>query len=91
MPLVRVRGRVRVMSWPARDMFAVTVDGVVLLNARALEHEDLQDLAKSKGTFVGVPLTARELRTLSENVYDASSETAAFICRRRRKNKKRGL
>ncbi len=75
------------MSWPKEDIFAVTLDGKVLLNARALDGVDLGELAKKKNIFVGVVLTKREVRSLSESFYDASSEAAAVIVGARRKKK----
>ncbi len=77
------------MSWPKKDMFAVTVDGKVLMNARCLEGVDLAKLAGKKGVFVGVVLQPRELRLLSEHVYDACSEAAARISGGRWKRKRR--
>jgi hypothetical protein len=68
-------------------MFAVTVDGKVLLNARALDDVDMTKLARQKHVFVGVVLTKREVRRLSERVYDACSEAAAFISGKRRKRR----
>ena len=78
------------MSWPARDMFAITVDGKVLINARAFETEDLVKLAQKKGVFIGVPISERDVRVLLEHVYDSCSEVAAEISskRRRRRGKK---
>ena len=74
------------MKWPKEDMFAITVDGKVLINARALDDADLAKLAEKKtGVFVGVVLQARESRLLSEHLYDACSEAAARIGGRRRK------
>lgn len=86
---LRVRRSVRVVSWPKKDMFAVTVDGTVLMNAAALEDVDLAELVGKKGVFVGVVLQARELRLLSERLYDATSEAAAFISGGRRKRRRR--
>ena len=78
------------MSWPKEDVFAVTADGKVLMNARCLEGADLSELAKKKtGVFVGVVLNARERRELSERIYDASSEAAAFLVGKRRKRRRR--
>jgi hypothetical protein len=72
-------------------MFAVTVDGKVLMNAHAIDDVDLAKLVKKKGVFVGVPLSKKEARKLSEHVYDACSEVAAFISggRRWKKPKRR--
>jgi hypothetical protein len=67
------------VSWPKEDMFAVTVDGKILLNAHALDGIDLAKLVKKKGVFVGVVLTGRELRKLKEHVWDGCSEAAAYI------------
>ena len=75
------------MSWPREDMFAVTSDGKVLMNARALDDIDLAELAAKKGVFVGVVLSKGEVRKLSERMYDASSEAAAFISGDRRRKK----
>ena len=73
------------MSWPTRDMFAITVDGKVLINARALETEDLAKVAQEKGVFIGVPISDRDVRVLLEHVYDSCSEVAAEISSRRRR------
>ena len=73
------------MTWPKEDLFAVTVDGRVLMNARCLDDVDLAELAKKRtGVFVGVVLSRREMRELLMRMYDASSETAAFFSGRRR-------
>lgn len=78
------------MKWPKEDMFAITIDGKVLMSARALDDVDLAELATKKGTFVGVVLSKAEVRKLSERMYDASSEAAAFISgKRRRKSRRR--
>ncbi|HEX7601190.1 MAG TPA: hypothetical protein VF316_06270 [Polyangiaceae bacterium] len=77
------------MSWPKEDMFAITIDGRVLMNARALDDVDLAELATKKGTFIGVALSKAEVRKLSERMYDASSESAAFISGGRRRKKRR--
>ena len=79
------------MKWPKEDMFAITIDGKVLMNARALDDVDLAELATRKGTFIGVVLSKGEVRRLSERMYDASSEAAAFISggRRRRGHPRR--
>lgn len=75
------------MSWPTRDMFAVTIDGVVLVNAKAFD-EDIRELIKQKNVFVGVPLAPHDVKMLLEHLYDSSSEVAAMIrgrhARRRR-------
>lgn len=81
------------MSWPKEDLFAVTADGKVLMNARCLDHIDFAELAKRRsGVFVGIVLQARESRLLSENVYDICSDVAARIsgaCRKRRTRRHR--
>jgi len=33
------------VKWPKEDMFAITIDGKVLMNARALDDVDLAELA----------------------------------------------
>ena len=71
--------------WPKRDLFAVTVDGAVLMNVLALEEEKPPELALQKGVFVGVALTQAEARLVSERVYDAMSELAATISGKRRR------
>ena len=71
--------------WPKRDMFAVTVDGTVLMNVLALEEEKPPELALPKGVFVGVALAQAEARLMSERVYDAMSELAATISGKRRR------
>jgi hypothetical protein len=73
------------MTWPKRDMFAVTVDGVVLVNILALDEENPPPLALQRGVFVGVALTEAEQTRVSESVYDAMSELAATISGRRRR------
>jgi hypothetical protein len=77
------------MSWPKEDLFAVTVDGKVLLNARCLDDADLAELARTKGVFVGVVLDKREVKELLERAYDASSEAAAFLVGTRRRRRSR--
>ncbi len=77
------------MSWPKEDLFAVTVDGKVLMNARALDDVDIAKLAGKKGVFVGVVLDKREVRELLARFYDASSEAAARIGGGHRKRKRR--
>jgi hypothetical protein len=66
-------------------MFAVTLDGKLLLNARALEGVDLSSLARRKGVFVGVPLTKGEERRLLVDMYDACSAAAATFAGKRRR------
>jgi len=73
------------VTWPKRDLFAVTADGEVLLNVLALEEDTPPPLARRKGVFVGVRLTTAERRLLSECVYDATAEVAARISGRRRR------
>lgn len=70
-------------------MFAVTFDGKLLVNARALEGEDVKTLAGRKGVFVGVALTKAEQRRLLVDMYDACSATASDISGRRRKKRRR--
>jgi hypothetical protein len=77
------------MTWPKRDMFAITLDGRVLLNAHALEEVDVAELVRKKNVFVGVVLRPNEVRKLTERLYDASSEVAAFIVGKRRKKRRR--
>ncbi len=77
------------MSWPKEDMFAVTFDGRLLMNARALEGVDLEKLARKNGVFVGVALTRSEARRLLIHTYDACSEAAAFFSGERRKRQRR--
>ena len=50
---------------------------------------DLAELATKKGVFVGVVLSKGEVRKLSERMYDASSEAAAFVSGGRRKKRGR--
>ena len=45
--------------WPERDLFAITSDGTVLMNAAVLDDVDLAKLVRKKGIFVGVVLSAR--------------------------------
>ena len=77
------------MTWPKRDMFAVTADGAILVNILALNEKNPPRLALQKGVFVGVALTAEESKLLSENVYDAMAETAARISGQRRQGPRR--
>ena len=74
--------------WPKRDMFAVTVDGVVFVNVLALEEEDPPPLALQRGVFVGVAITKAEHALVSARVYDAMSELAATISGQRRRRRK---
>jgi hypothetical protein len=86
--VVSVRAGVRVVSsppWPEGRMFAFCVDGVVLVNARALDDVDMAELSKKEDTFVGVPLTASEVRRLRVHLRDASSEAAAVVAAKRLK------
>ncbi len=76
------------MTWPKRDLFAVTVDGVVLVNILALEEDHPPPLALQRGVFVGVALSDTEQQLASERVYDALSELAATIGGRRRMRRK---
>ena len=75
------------MTWPKRDMFAVTVDGVVLVNILALEEENPPPLALQTGVFVGVALTETEKQLVGERVHDALSELAATISGQRRRRR----
>jgi hypothetical protein len=85
-PTTTARSRARARtSWPTKDMFAVTVDGAVLINVRALDESSPPPLSLRKGVFVGIALTAEETQLLSERVYDATSEAAATISGRRRR------
>ena len=77
------------MSWPTRDIFAVTIDGQVLVNAKAFENEDIRKLIKQKNVFVGVPLAPRDVKMLLEHLYDCSSEVAAMISGRRARRARR--
>ena len=76
------------MSWPVRDMFAVTADGTILVNILALKEMRPPRLALQKGVFIGVALTEEETKHLSENVYDAMAETAARISGQRRRSRR---
>jgi hypothetical protein len=78
------------VTWPKRDMFAVTADGAVLINILALEEGDPPPLARQKGVFVGVVLSETEKKLLDENMYDALSAVAANICGQRRRKIKKG-
>jgi hypothetical protein len=69
-------------------MFAVTVDGVVLVNILALEEDNPPPLALQRGVFVGVALTETEQKLVSEHIYDALSELAATISGQRRRRRK---
>ncbi len=79
------------MSWPKKDMFAVTSDGAVLINVLALDEDNPPPLALRKGVFVGVVLTKSEKKLLGERAFDAASDVAAAISghRRRRRPQRR--
>jgi hypothetical protein len=66
-------------------MFAVTVDGAILINILALDEDSPPPLALRKGVFVGVVLTEKEKQLLGEGVFDATSEAAAIISGKRRR------
>jgi hypothetical protein len=76
-------------NWTHRQLFALTVDGKVLMNARALDDVDLAALARTKDVFVGVMLHVSEVRRLSKAIRDASSEAAAVISGRRKRTRVR--
>jgi hypothetical protein len=78
------------MSWPKRDMFAVTVDGQVLINILALYENDPPPLALRRGMFVGVVVTGKERQMLSEHLYDAMSALAASMAGKRRRKRAAG-
>jgi len=79
------------VSWPKKDMFAVTVDGAVLINILALDEDNPPPLALRKGVFIGVVLTEKEKRLLGERAFDATSEIAATISgQRQRRGTRRG-
>jgi len=72
-------------------MFAVTSDGVTLINVLALNEDNPPRLALRKGVFVGVVLTEKEKTLMSERAFDAASEIAAMISgQRRRRRPRRG-
>jgi len=73
------------MTWPKRDMLAITVDGAVLVNVLAIEEDNPPPLALQRGIFVGVMLTADEQKLLAEHIYDATAEAASIISGRRRR------
>ena len=73
------------MTWPKRDMFAVTVDGAVLVNILALDEDNPPSLALQRGVFVGVALTTDEQKLLAEHVYDSTAAVASIISGRRRR------
>jgi hypothetical protein len=75
------------MTWPKRDMFAITVDGDVLINILAVDEDNPPPLALRRGVFVGVVLTEKEKRLLGEGVFDATSEVAALISGQRRRRR----
>jgi hypothetical protein len=66
-------------KWPGRDLFAVTSDGTVFVNALVFDDVDLVELVRKKGVFVGVRLRSRERRLLVARMNEAGSEAAAFI------------
>lgn len=70
--------------WPERDLFAITSDGTVLMNAAVLDDVDLVKLVRKGGAFIGVVLRPREVRLLLARLHEASSEAAGFISGRRR-------
>lgn len=73
------------MSWPEKDLIAITIDGTLLVNARALDGVDLEDLVMRKDVFVGVRLHARESRLLRRRLAEAASEAAAYVSGGRRR------
>jgi hypothetical protein len=77
------------MRWPRERLFAVTLGGQVLMNARALDDVDLAELAMREDVFVGVVLDASEVRRLRVQFTDAASEAAAGICGRRNKRRRK--
>ena len=77
------------MSWPKRDMFAVTADGAVLINILALDEDNPPPLALRKGVFVGVVLTEADKKLLNENAFDAMSAVASAMCGQRRRRRQR--
>jgi hypothetical protein len=73
------------VRWPRERLFAVTTDGRLLMNARALDEVNLAELAQQPETFVGVVLDASEVRRLQRQFTDAASEVAAAISGRRKR------
>lgn len=71
--------------WPERDLFAITSEGVVLINAAALDDVDLVKLVRSKNVFVGVPLRRSERRLVLRRLHEAMSEAAAYVSGERRR------
>jgi len=72
-------------AWPREQLFAVTIDGQVLMNAMALDDVDLAELVRSGDVFIGVVLTPAEVRRLREQFTDTASEVAAAISGRRKR------
>ena len=77
------------MSWPKRDLFAVTSDGAVLVNILALDESNPPPLALRKGVFVGVVLTEKEKKLFGERAFDAASDIASTISGQRRRRRPR--
>jgi hypothetical protein len=75
------------MRWPRERLFAVTIDGKVLMNANALDDINLNELVRSGDVFVGVVLTPAEVRRVQTQFTDAASEVAAAISGRRKKRR----
>ncbi len=67
------------MSWSKKDLFAITFDGTLLMNADTLDETDLAKLMREEPVFIGIPIGPREARRLRKNLRDACSEAAANI------------
>jgi hypothetical protein len=71
--------------WPRARLFAVTVDGEVLLNVHAIEGLDALALVRGdRDVFVGVVLRPGEVRRLGKCIRDACSDAAASFASTRR-------
>jgi hypothetical protein len=77
------------MRWPRERLFALAIDGTLLMNARALDDVSLAELAGRLDVFVGVPLGPAELARVRDQLINASSEAAALIAGGRTKRSRR--
>jgi hypothetical protein len=88
-PLVWVRRGLRVVTWPPRDLFAVTLDGTLLVNARALEADPDAQVSGASTTFYGATLTRKEAQLLRAAIAEAATEAVARIDGARRARRRR--
>ena len=76
------------------DPFAVTCSGVVLLNVQnfddvATAEDALRRALRGAGPiFIGVPMTAPEVRLVLEHLRDVVHEPAGFVVGRRQRRRR---